>query len=111
MRASPVQPSGQTRGAVCLLACVALLLVAAVIHLWYLIDSCPLVAHIIAFPCVVLADISQRLVGSEAPAVRVPAGALLGALCSGALFPYVMRGQFRFLGIETDHKARLSNVC
>lgn len=89
---------GERRG-VYLLACVVLLLAGAALHVWYLIDNCPLdlsgdeahywewsrrldlsyyskgplVAYIIAGGRALLADWSERLVGSEALAVRLPA--------------------------------------
>jgi len=82
-----------------LVACVALLIAGAALHIWYLIDRCPLdlsgdeahywewsrrldlsyyskgplVAWIIAASRYFLADWSRQLVGSEALAVRAPA--------------------------------------
>ena len=87
------------RRGVYLLACLVVLLAGAALHVWYLVDRCPLdlsgdeahywewsrrldlsyyskgplVAYIIAAGRLLLADWSQQLVGSEALAVRSPA--------------------------------------
>ncbi|MGD8453352.1 MAG: glycosyltransferase family 39 protein [Phycisphaerae bacterium] len=95
--AAPVSSPGSARWA--LPAACALLLAGALLHVWFLVDACPLdlvgdeahywewarrldfsyyskgplVAWIIAGSRALLADWSERLVGSEALAVRLPA--------------------------------------
>ena len=92
-------------------ACLALLLTGALVHIWYMANKCPLdlsgdeahywewarrldlsyyskgplVAYIIAGGRVLLAGWSERLVGSEALAVRLPA-VLLSVLCGMGLY-------------------------
>ena len=89
----------RNRGGLCGLAALGLLVAAGLLHLWYLIDHCPLdlsgdeahywewsrrldwsyyskgplVAYIIALGRCLLAGWSERVVGNEALAVRVPA--------------------------------------
>jgi hypothetical protein len=97
--APELRAASRAEHAVCFLACVILLLLGAAIHVWYLLDDCPLdlsgdeahywewsrrldlsyyskgplVAYIIAAGRTLLADCSRELLGSEVLAVRLPA--------------------------------------